>query len=103
MAGLKEWSELRPGGAVTPAQAERPHTGNWRTGIKPAADLSRCVNCLLCWLHCPDSAILLDGEVFAGFDYDYCKGCEICEAVCPVQAIAMVPEEAELPARGVTA
>ena len=51
-----------------------------------------CVNCLLCWLYCPDSAIVLDGETFTGFDLDYCKGCAICAEVCPVEAIAMVPE-----------
>ena len=43
-----------------------------------------CVNCLLCWLYCPDSAILLDGETFTGFDLDLCKGCAICAEVCPV-------------------
>jgi pyruvate ferredoxin oxidoreductase delta subunit len=37
--------------------------------------------------------VLLDGEAFAGFDYRYCKGCEICAVVCPVEAISMVPEE----------
>jgi Pyruvate/2-oxoacid:ferredoxin oxidoreductase delta subunit len=30
---------------------------------------------------------------FAGFDYDYCKGCEICAEVCPAGAITMVAEE----------
>ncbi len=70
--------------------------------MKPSADLSKCVNCLLCWLQCPDSAILLDGTTFVGFDFDYCKGCEICEEVCPVGAITMVAEETPLPPLGVT-
>ena len=56
----------------------------------PQVDLSLCVNCLLCWLYCPDSAITLDGTAFAGFDLDHCKGCEICAEVCPVDAIEMV-------------
>jgi 2-oxoacid:acceptor oxidoreductase delta subunit (pyruvate/2-ketoisovalerate family) len=94
VARLLTWEELRPGGAVAPGDAERPRTGSWRTGVRPEIDLSRCVDCLLCWLHCPDSAIVLDGEAFAGFDYDHCKGCEICAAVCPTDAIAMVAEEA---------
>jgi 2-oxoacid:acceptor oxidoreductase delta subunit (pyruvate/2-ketoisovalerate family) len=101
MGELKRWDELEPGGTVLPADAPRPRTGGWRTGVKPSADLSKCVNCLLCWLHCPDSSILLDELTFAGFDYDYCKGCEICAEVCPVDAITMVAEDAELPPLGV--
>jgi 2-oxoacid:acceptor oxidoreductase delta subunit (pyruvate/2-ketoisovalerate family) len=100
-AGLRDWDALEPGGTVLPGEAPRTHTGGWRTGVKPAADLSKCVNCLLCWLHCPDSAIVLDrSTAFAGFDFDYCKGCEICAAVCPAGAIEMVPEETELPELG---
>jgi len=30
--------------------------------------------------------------VFAGGDYDYCKGCGLCAAECPCGAIDMVPE-----------
>lgn len=93
MAELKDWRALAPGGAVVPDQAPRLHTGGWRTGVMPSVELSKCVNCLLCWLQCPDSAILLDGTTFAGFDYDYCKGCEICATVCPVDAITMIAEE----------
>jgi 2-oxoacid:acceptor oxidoreductase delta subunit (pyruvate/2-ketoisovalerate family) len=95
MARLRSWDELEPGGAVLPAAAPRVRTGGWRTGVKPAVELERCVNCLLCWLHCPDSAVVLDGTEFTGFDYDICKGCEICAAVCPVEAITMIPEEAD--------
>ena len=76
-----------------PTDAPRPRTGGWRTGERPEVDVSKCVNCLLCWLYCPDSAIRLDGTTFAGFDHDYCKGCELCAVVCPVGAIEMVPDE----------
>jgi len=93
MRSLSAWNELRPGGVVVRDEAEQPLTGGWRTGTKPVADLERCVNCLLCWLYCPDSAVLLDGEAFAGFALDYCKGCELCAAVCPTDAIEMVPDE----------
>jgi 2-oxoacid:acceptor oxidoreductase delta subunit (pyruvate/2-ketoisovalerate family) len=92
MAELTAWKDLPVGGTVRPADAPRPQTGGWRTGEKPAADLSKCVNCLLCWIYCPDSAIVLDGEAFVGFDLDYCKGCAICAEICPVDAIEMVPE-----------
>jgi 2-oxoacid:acceptor oxidoreductase delta subunit (pyruvate/2-ketoisovalerate family) len=77
---------------VSPAEAPVPRTGGWRTGVKPAVDLSRCIDCLLCWVYCPDSAVALEGTAFAGFDYDVCKGCELCAEVCPQGAIEMVDE-----------
>ena len=64
MAELSTWDTLPVGGAVRPAGAPRTLTGGWRTGEKPAADLSLCVNCLLCWIYCPDSAVTLSGESF---------------------------------------
>jgi len=92
MGKLTDWQELSPGGVVAAGDAEQPSTGGWRTGLRPEVELSACVNCLLCWLYCPDSAVLLDGTAFAGFDYEHCKGCEICAFACPTGAIAMVAE-----------
>ena len=85
MSELKDWRDLPVAGRVTPSTAEQLHTGGWRTGVMPEVELSACVNCLLCWIYCPDSAI-------TGFDYDYCKGCELCAEVCPTGAITMVEE-----------
>jgi 2-oxoacid:acceptor oxidoreductase delta subunit (pyruvate/2-ketoisovalerate family) len=93
MPELTSWRDLPLGGIVRPEEAVQPRTGGWRTGLKPEADLSACVNCLLCWLYCPDSAVRLDGTTFTGFDEDLCKGCELCAAVCPVGAIRMVPDD----------
>jgi 2-oxoacid:acceptor oxidoreductase delta subunit (pyruvate/2-ketoisovalerate family) len=93
MPPLAGWRSLEPGGTSLPSSAPQPRTGGWRTGVKPQVDLTRCVDCLLCWLHCPDSAVLLSGTAFAGFDLDYCKGCEICAEICPTGAIAMVDED----------
>ena len=84
MPELTAWEALPVAGAVRPDGAPRTLTGGWRTGEKPAVDVSLCVNCLLCWLYCPDSAVTLSGETFTGFDLDYCKGCGICADVCPV-------------------
>jgi 2-oxoacid:acceptor oxidoreductase delta subunit (pyruvate/2-ketoisovalerate family) len=94
MAELRPWDRLSRGGVVAPGDVAQPATGGWRTKGRPEIDYSGCVNCLLCWLYCPDSAIVLDGETLAGIEYDYCKGCEICAEVCPAGAIAMVAEEA---------
>ncbi len=35
---------------------------------------------------------LVTSSYIADIDYDLCKGCGICESVCPVNAIKMVPE-----------
>jgi 2-oxoacid:acceptor oxidoreductase delta subunit (pyruvate/2-ketoisovalerate family) len=92
MSELKAWHELLEGGAVVRDEARQPITGGWRTGLRPEVDLELCVNCLLCWLYCPDAAIVLDGTRFTGFDHDHCKGCEICAEMCPTGAIEMVGE-----------
>jgi 2-oxoacid:acceptor oxidoreductase delta subunit (pyruvate/2-ketoisovalerate family) len=95
MSPLKAWNELAPAGAIDPVTAPRPETGGWRTGLKPEVELSQCVNCLLCWIYCPDTAVELEGTTFVGFDLAHCKGCEICAEICPVNAIEMVPEETQ--------
>ena len=93
MPELKPWSELPPGGSSSATRPSSPETGGWRTGLKPQADLStlRELPALLALL--PRLGGRLDGTTFAGFDLRYCKGCEICAEICPVDAIEMVAEE----------
>jgi len=91
---LKTWKEIPSGGLILEAgNAEKYKTGGWRT-YRPVWDEKKCINCLICWVNCPDSAILVkDGKV-TGIDYDHCKGCGICARECPskIQAIKMVKE-----------
>jgi 2-oxoacid:acceptor oxidoreductase delta subunit (pyruvate/2-ketoisovalerate family) len=93
MADLRPHGELASGGDVAVEGAPHPTTGGWRTSGMPVADVDACINCLLCWIYCPDSAVIVADGVFEGFDYDYCKGCEVCAEMCPIDAIRMVPEE----------
>jgi 2-oxoacid:acceptor oxidoreductase delta subunit (pyruvate/2-ketoisovalerate family) len=93
MPDLKPWADLPVAGEVDPATTAQPRTGGWRTGLRPEVDLGSCVNCLLCWLYCPDSAVRLEGTDFAGFDLDFCKGCELCAEVCPTGAVRMVSDD----------
>ena len=91
---MKTWKEIPPGGLILEAgNASTYKTGGWRT-YRPVWDEKKCINCLICWVNCPDSAILVkDGKV-TGIDYDHCKGCGICAKECPskIQAIKMVKE-----------
>ena len=52
-----------------------------------------CFECDNCYGVCPDNAVvkLGPGRRFA-IDFDFCKGCGLCEAECPCGAIQMVPE-----------
>ena len=65
----------------------RNHTGTWSLDRPLLTD--ECTACALCALFCPEGAITrTDGSMV--IDYLYCKGCGICEVVCPVRnAIAM--------------
>ena len=57
--------------------------------LRPVIDKSKCTNCKMCSLYCPDGAIDFKGiEV----DLDYCKGCGICARMCPSKAINMISE-----------
>ncbi len=82
--------------AVTPAPLLFPvsttdsrgnHTGTW--SLERPLLTAKCSACGACVPFCPEGAISRhDGEI--EIDYLYCKGCGICEVVCPVRnAIAM--------------
>ena len=86
------WKELPPGAVITePGSSRQYKTGDWRA-FKPVVEGDKCVNCLLCWVYCPDAAIIRD-EKGVKINYDYCKGCGICSKECPRLAIKMVEEK----------
>lgn len=86
--GLLQKDEMIPGAIGEAGTMSKLYTGSWRT-YAPLTDYSKCTDCLLCWINCPDSAIKVkDGEKL-GTDFQYCKGCGICAKVCPVDCIEM--------------
>jgi pyruvate ferredoxin oxidoreductase delta subunit len=93
---LKSWKELALGSVIPEAgNADTYNTGSWRT-FKPQKIEENCIQCLFCWIYCPDSSVTVEDEKMTGFDYEHCKGCGICENVCPgkkgKKAIEMVEE-----------
>jgi len=82
------WREANIGGVVLePGCSAEYKTGTWRVE-RPVHDSAKCTNCLICWVYCPDSAIIVKDGKWAGIDYDHCKGCGICSNVCPVKVEA---------------
>ncbi|MFH1399809.1 MAG: 4Fe-4S dicluster-binding protein [Candidatus Woesearchaeota archaeon] len=93
----KGWRDIPEGGLIIQAgNSEEYYTGGWRT-FKPLVDKKRCINCLQCWIMCPDTSIYAEKGNMEGFDYDHCKGCQICAEICPVKCIKMVMETEPTP------
>ncbi|MDY6917897.1 MAG: 4Fe-4S binding protein [Chloroflexota bacterium] len=89
---LKSWKEIPPGGLIEDAgNSEQYETGSWRSH-RPVIDMGRCTHCMICWVYCPDSSIIVRDGKLAGVDLDHCKGCGICARECPRKAITMVEE-----------
>ncbi len=94
MTNPKGYKEIPIGGIITEAgNSVKYNTGDWRSS-KPIWTEEGCVHCLLCWVFCPDNAILVKDGKMVGIDYDHCKGCGICARECPrkEKALHMVKE-----------
>jgi len=90
---MEKWNDLPIAGLVLePGTAERYKTGSWRSK-RPIWDKEKCISCLNCWIYCPDSSIIVEGGKMQGINLDYCKGCGICESVCPEKVFAIKMEE----------
>jgi pyruvate ferredoxin oxidoreductase gamma subunit len=109
---VREGAEVSPAQAAPPAWVELPfedarssspeihggvtsvqvRTGLWRT-MRPVVDLERCRHChWVCSTLCPDGVIDVAADGTPRIDYEHCKGCMVCVAVCPPHAIRAEPE-----------
>ena len=92
--------EFLPGAIVAePGNSVLYFTGGWRSD-RPVWNEEACSHCLLCWMHCPDSSILVENQEMTGIDYDHCKGCGICAKECRFGALEMIPEPDSLSTEG---
>jgi len=78
-------------GLSKPVKGAMGKTGTWRE-MKPVIDYEKCTRCLRCWISCPEGSIIRCEDNRVEIDYEYCKGCGICENECRIKAIKMVRE-----------
>ena len=79
------WEEVNPGGNIYEAGTSlEVNTGDWRIYI-PTFHESECIQCMLCFPVCADSAIPVKDEKRLDFDFMHCKGCGVCFKVCPFE------------------
>ena len=89
---LRGWRELEPGAVIVePGNTVEYKSGKWRA-FRPVIDYEKCINCMICWIYCPDGCIMVKDSKVEGFDLEHCKGCGICAHECPKEAITMVEE-----------
>ena len=92
-------TEEKPGWKSLPIAAVVPEpgsslkykTGDWRA-FRPIVEKEKCVNCLICWIYCPEACVELNAGNKPAINYDYCKGCGICANECPLKIIRMERE-----------
>jgi pyruvate ferredoxin oxidoreductase delta subunit len=100
-------SQMREGVSVVAAPLGGPYDkdGGYRPGrtdklqkftsrtLRPVVDFSACTKCTLCWLQCQDESFDVTPDGYYDANMQYCMGCGICEAVCPVpKCVTMVSE-----------
>lgn len=66
-------------------------TGGWRS-MRPVWDADACTSCMLCWIACPDSSVVVENKEMTGIDYDHCKGCGLCVKECRFGALEFITE-----------
>jgi 2-oxoacid:acceptor oxidoreductase delta subunit (pyruvate/2-ketoisovalerate family) len=89
---MPSWEDLPPGLIEFGPSLNGKNMGfttSFARYLRPVMDKSRCTDCKMCSLYCPDGAIDLSR---IDVDLDYCKGCGVCSRICPSKAISMTSE-----------
>lgn len=88
----KKWQDMEIGSLVKGGTSKEFRTGSWKS-FRPVWDSSKCINCLMCVINCPEDCIPSKEGKRSETDLSYCKGCGICAEICPVKCIKMEVEK----------
>ena len=54
------------GSRVAGGSAAKFETGDWRS-LTPIVDRDTCIDCMTCWIYCPDDCILFEDNKMVGY------------------------------------
>jgi len=78
------WKEVNMAGSIHEAGTSLAvNTGDWRIFI-PQWHEEKCLQCMLCFPVCADSAIPVKDGKRQDFAFKQCKGCGVCFKHCPL-------------------
>ncbi len=81
--------KINPGAVINnPGSTKEDLKVSFRNQM-PVTDYSKCIKCGRCWMYCPDMAFEKNKDGTFKNLARFCKGCGICERVCPVKCIKM--------------
>lgn len=95
---LKRWKELPIGGLILEAgNSVEYNSGSW-SPQKLIWYPDRCIQCMLCWIYCPDASIKVEDGKVIGIDHYHCKACGLCITHCPTEpnSLELIMEEESL-------
>jgi pyruvate ferredoxin oxidoreductase delta subunit len=90
---LRTWKQVDPGAQVmTPGSSVNYRSSDWSSVVSEFLP-ENCIQCLQCWVFCPDNCITVEDQKVTGIDEFYCKGCGICVEICPTdpKSLKLVP------------
>ena len=87
---LRTWRQVDPGGQVMePGSSVNYRSSDWSSVVAEWLP-DPCIQCLQCWIFCPDNCIMVNNERIVGVDEYYCKGCGICVEICPTEPKSLI-------------